>query len=504
MKRLGRSFIALLFCLSVLLPPATAEAQAAPYVSPETGFAVADTAQGNFLSEFRRLGGVDVLGFPVSQPFAAGEFNYQAFQRAVLQWRPEANQAFLANTMDWLSDAGKDPFLAALGIPMPLRDAGGSWQQVVAERESWLTEPSIAIAYRRGGGYNLYGLPASRPERAGPFVVQRFQRYVFQLWVEAVPGMPSAGSVVGVLAGDLLRQAGLVPAAVTTPAPAVAVGACVSNSQSVVKSADIDVVRYRFVTLVGGGTGLELTLRNNCNESRHIFFSARLSPTPEGPPVVTGSEQGADFGPNEEKQQVYSWRAADGTYPEVNSAWSVTFRWNWQRQGDDGQPVCLDVGAERCLNIDPRLRSTLQDLSTVPVASDLLRKAATNRVVVRRGDLTRSVLGTYFRATRAVTLTTRLDAYTEFERGSVLTHELRHAADQFDGVVINSTQTCLAAEERAFRVSSDVWFTRWGGNLPPASAGTLRWRINEIAREALATNGELSQTVLDLYGDTCQ
>jgi hypothetical protein len=57
----------------------------------------------------------------------------------------------------------------------------------------------------------LYGLPASEPVKAGPFIVQRFQRISLQLWVEDVPGMPQKGSVVGILGGDYLKQAGLVP-----------------------------------------------------------------------------------------------------------------------------------------------------------------------------------------------------------------------------------------------------------------------------------------------------
>ncbi len=83
----------------------------------------------------------------------------------------------MANVMDWLSDSGKDPYLWSLGIPPPMRDSGGSWQQVVAERESWLTVAPIAQAYRAGGGYARYGLPMSTPVRAGPYIVQHFQRY---------------------------------------------------------------------------------------------------------------------------------------------------------------------------------------------------------------------------------------------------------------------------------------------------------------------------------------
>ena len=224
-KKVRRSFPArALFLLVSLLTsqPATVRAEPASQVLSyqvyaETGFSIADDAAGNFLSEFRRFGGVNALGYPASRPYHVGGFTYQAFQRAILQWRPELGRAVLANTFDWLSSEGRDNWLDSLGIPRPIADSGGRWDQVVAEREGWLTEPRIAAAYRSGRGMERFGLPQSRPEKRGPFVVQRFQRIAFQLWTDGVIGMPAPGSVVGVLAGDLAKQAGIVPASATVP-----------------------------------------------------------------------------------------------------------------------------------------------------------------------------------------------------------------------------------------------------------------------------------------------
>ncbi|MER3406286.1 MAG: hypothetical protein C4289_14920 [Chloroflexota bacterium] len=64
-----------------------------------------------------------------------------------------------------------------------------------------------------------YGLPMSLPERFGPFVSQRFQRVTLQLWLDTVPGMPAPGTVVRVLAGDLAKEAGLIPAEAMRPQP---------------------------------------------------------------------------------------------------------------------------------------------------------------------------------------------------------------------------------------------------------------------------------------------
>ena len=203
----------LLACLAFALLPQAADAASPSRLFTQTGYSVADTPSARFLAEFQRLGGVEALGYPVSQPYTAGGFTYQAFQRAVLQWRPELGQAYLANSMDFFGAAGREASLRATGIPAPLTDSSaGSFARAVSERESWLTEPTIARVYRAGGGYSRFGLPSSHPQQAGPFVVQRFQRYVFQYWTSSVPGMPAKGSVVGVLVGDLLKQQGLVPA----------------------------------------------------------------------------------------------------------------------------------------------------------------------------------------------------------------------------------------------------------------------------------------------------
>ena len=201
-----------------------------------------------FADEYERLGGVETLGHPASYRFTLGDgFTYQVTQRALLQWRPEVNAAYLGNIFQMLEQAGLDDWLLReKGIPLPIKDdgAGGDWNKAKEARLSWLTNEQIKAKYLAnpnpaaisGWSVNrsieLYGLPMSRPERYGPFISQRFQRVAFQLWVEEIPGSPAPGTVIGVLAGDLLKQAGLVPpeglnvadggvvAVAPTPAPA--------------------------------------------------------------------------------------------------------------------------------------------------------------------------------------------------------------------------------------------------------------------------------------------
>jgi hypothetical protein len=188
------------------------------------GFAVSDDAGIGFYTSFQGLGGVAALGYPATQRFQKDGFTYQATQGAVMQWRPELNQAILANAFDWFTESGQDDTLLNTdGIPKPIQDDGsnGNFAAAKQTRLQWLTDDAIATAYTGSGSLDAaidrYGLPQSRPEKHGPFVVQRFQRIAFQHWVENVSGMPPSGSVVRILAGDLLKQTGVIPADAQTP-----------------------------------------------------------------------------------------------------------------------------------------------------------------------------------------------------------------------------------------------------------------------------------------------
>jgi hypothetical protein len=213
------------------------------------GFNLLDTGYDSrgqvtrFYSEFNRLGGVSVLGYPASNVFTLPDgFVYQATQAALMQWHPadQPNGAVeLANVFDLLSQTGHDKDLLALGVPPPIADdgSGGNFQKAMQVRLGWLTQPLIQAHYLANpnpsaiptwdaiNSVQLYGLPTSQPQRSGPFIVQRFQRVAFQLWVDAVPGQPAPGTVVPILGGDLAKQFGVVPAAAQQPQNAAASGA---------------------------------------------------------------------------------------------------------------------------------------------------------------------------------------------------------------------------------------------------------------------------------------
>jgi peptidoglycan/xylan/chitin deacetylase (PgdA/CDA1 family) len=125
---------------------------------------------------------------------------YLATSRGVLAQAP-TGEVGLANAMAWFTEADKDGWLEVVrGVPRPVGYASAEL----------LTQGQIAAAYWSEHQRQV-GLPTSWPQRFGPFVSQRFERGVLQLWVDLVPGAPEPGTVTSVLVGDLLAEAGLLP-----------------------------------------------------------------------------------------------------------------------------------------------------------------------------------------------------------------------------------------------------------------------------------------------------
>src|SRR5438067_12721577 len=87
--------------------------QAAPGAERGFGFTVADAAGIPFWSEYRRLGGLQSLGYPISTRFAWGGAIAQAFQGGVLRWQAERGQADLVPQ----AELGELPAEAAVRAP---------------------------------------------------------------------------------------------------------------------------------------------------------------------------------------------------------------------------------------------------------------------------------------------------------------------------------------------------------------------------------------------------
>jgi len=177
-------------------------------------FTVSNRDGVSLLSEFERLGGIEALGYPISGRFILDGFTVQAFQKAILQWRPEHGRVAFVNVLDRLSEAGRDDWLLVHRMTPrptdPSPDTGLSWADVVARRIAFLdVDARLRARYFSVADHiDRYGLPVATAQTEHAIVV-RCQRAVLQLWKVDVP-WARAGEITIANAGDLAREAGLL------------------------------------------------------------------------------------------------------------------------------------------------------------------------------------------------------------------------------------------------------------------------------------------------------
>ncbi len=194
------------------------------------GFVVLDDEQARMSSEFYRLGGEAQLGYPISDRYEVGGLLHQAFQRAVLRWLPEANQAEIVTVFNDVTKSGKDAWLlTSYRVPRPTNwaaEAKRTPEEIVQLHQRMLDadKEMKAFYFAQEDPVALYGLPMSEVVDQGTNTILRLERAVFQKWKKDMPWAPS-GSVTMVLAGDIAKAAGLVPADAARPmAPQDALG----------------------------------------------------------------------------------------------------------------------------------------------------------------------------------------------------------------------------------------------------------------------------------------
>jgi hypothetical protein len=173
------------------------------------GYAVLDNGDAPMWSEFQRQGGVDRLGYPVTNRFLYAGAVTQAFQNGALQWLPGFGQVGLLNILDELHTHGSDGWLDTIRrIPPPPPDGEPGGSDMLAPF------PTILASYEADP--ELYGLPVSVRDY-GQIGSARFQRSALQVWQQPQP-FAAAGAVIPGNAGDLARAAGLWPVDAATPA----------------------------------------------------------------------------------------------------------------------------------------------------------------------------------------------------------------------------------------------------------------------------------------------
>ncbi len=186
------------------------------------GFSLTDDNGIRFWSEYQRLGGPAVLGYPSSRRFQCDGFVCQATQRAVFQWRPERGAVAFVNVFDLLSQAGRDDWLQTTRQtprPKEWNDNGLTWDQVKQRRLAVFeryTDLGNAYYSAPGDPVEMNGLPVTEVMQVGDALVLRAQRVVLQQWLTDKPWAKS-GEITTGLGGDIAKEAGLLPKAALAP-----------------------------------------------------------------------------------------------------------------------------------------------------------------------------------------------------------------------------------------------------------------------------------------------
>lgn len=199
------------------------QANGSPLGKSPYGYSITDEAGVPFWSEFQRLGGANVLGYPVSRRFFMDGFVSQATQKFIFQWRPDQRQVWFVNVFDVLYERKKDDWLFGVRQtprhPGSAADAGLTWDAI--QQRHWRIldgDPKIKTVFEADKDpLSHYGLPISLADM-GNSVVLRAQRAVFQRWKENVP-WAKAGEVTVANGGDIAKEIGLLPIEATVLEP---------------------------------------------------------------------------------------------------------------------------------------------------------------------------------------------------------------------------------------------------------------------------------------------
>lgn len=269
-----------------------------------------------------------------------------------------------------------------------------------------------------------------------------------------------------------------------------AVGACLSRPDSKVKGREVDVVDWRVQPRSpSSGWAVVGRVRNNCPEIREVGLNVTVLDQ-EGRPVGITTAGYWRLGPGE----VREFSLPTGPLPR--SPLQTSFRTLSTTPVALDSVDCLDVGTTRCLRADFRLTNAIKELRRVERGEWLLRVAAENGVTIRRSDLPSGTLGQYARRGKIVRIDVGLDTYSDWERATVIAHELQHAHDDVAGRLLPGAEGCLKNEEDAFRRGAEIWTALWQGRLPAPQNG-VQEELNAIAlaiaRDPVGFVAELSR-----------
>ena len=189
----------------------------------DDGYSVIDDREARFWSAFIEHGGVESLGYPVSQRFNWDGYITQVFQKVVFQWRPETGRVAFLNVFDDLNKLGFDRSLESRFIPPQdhFDESDLDWVEIVERRIGLLdAEPALRTAYFSVPNPMLFfGLPQSEVRSYEGLKAIRLQRAILQVWTNDFP-WAETGEVTVANGGDIAKELGLWPSEATIPVKA--------------------------------------------------------------------------------------------------------------------------------------------------------------------------------------------------------------------------------------------------------------------------------------------
>ena len=241
--------------------------------------------------------------------------------------------------------------------------------------------------------------------------------------------------------------------------------------------------------------GAQAVVRNTCGQPLRVGLGAVLYGE-DGRPLATSSARRWDAPPADVREV-----ALFGPTQGAASAQPLLDAAPLGPPGMAPPAICVEVGASRCLEMDPWLFGSVQVLQRVDDGPPLLRTAADFGVVLRHWPLM-GARGLYEPLTRTVTIADSLDRYGDWERATVLAHELQHAADHAGGLLAHSAGDLCAGEAHAFRRNVQVWLELWQGSLPEP-ANEFQEELADMTEEMLNNPDPdaLPQTLRSLHYD---
>jgi len=280
----AKAFLALATLMVLLFPqPGLAQGEGNYRYFPETGHSVS----GDFLTFFDTWGGIEIFGYPLTEPFVEKNVTVQYFQKARLEAHPENPEPYKVQ-------------LGLLGDELNYRQPAVVAPRFASRRQLYFPETGHTVSYafldyfKSKGGIDIFGYPITEMQFEDGSIVQYFQRLKMQWHPEDRTAPVQIGNLgelyVSIYRDRIPPEAFQVPSS-PRPGPSPTV-ANITNIRAVVS------LRYSVMGKQGNQTVSVLVTDNNgtplANAKVYIRFLGPNS-TPLSPPGTTWTTDARGF-----------------------------------------------------------------------------------------------------------------------------------------------------------------------------------------------------------------